>query len=305
MANLLNLQLLGDNILMLFIFILAPISGYLVYEALKLKDHGTHMESENQHLKEDLQKMERSEKIKSEFMSIATHQLRTPLAKMKWSLQSLRQEVSKTLTPPQREALEVAYDSNEKMIRLVNDLMGMREIEETNLGYDFKSTAIDDLVEKTVLNFLSLAEKKRIALKFINKNKTLPKIVLDSWKISLALGNFIDNAICYTPEGGKIDVILENFGNDVKISIKDNGIGIPREEEGKIFTRFFRAHNAKEVKQEGTGLGLYIAKNIIKIHGGDVGLESTEKLGTTFYFTIPFDADLRAKENLKNLTNGT
>jgi len=299
-----NLQVLSDNFLILFIFILAPISGYLVYEALKLKDHGSHIEEENQHLKEDLKKMERSEKLKAEFMSIATHQLRTPLAKMKWALQSLMQDFSGQANAQQKELMDFTIDTNEKMIKLVNDLMGMREAEDTNLGYDFQNTSIEELLQKTVANFNSLAEKKKINLQFINQNKPLPKIMLDPWKLSLALGNFIDNAICYTPEGGKVEVKLENFGNSIKISVKDTGIGIPASEKDKIFSRFYRAHNAKEIKQEGTGLGLYIAKNIIKVHGGEVGLETTEGLGTTFYFTIPFDAELKAKEHIKNFSDG-
>ena len=154
--------------------------------------------------------------------------------------------------------------------------------------------------EETVKNFSFAARKKNIDLILMKEDGGIPELTLDSRKIELVLGNLIDNAINYTPEGGRIGVIMENFGDYVKVSVKDNGIGIPREDAERIFSRFFRAKNAIRVETDGTGLGLYIAQNIIKAHGGDIWFESEKDKGTTFYFTIPFRSEKEIKKNLES-----
>lgn len=298
------ISIVSDNFLIVLLLIFAPVSGYLVYEALKLKDRNEHLEEDIKHLKEDHERMLRTDKIKSEFMSIATHQLKSPLAKMKWALQYLMTANITCVTPQQKEVLDVAYDTSDKMIKLVNDLIGVKETEETTLGYNFENSSVKEVIEKTIENFKLPAEQKKVNIEFENTVPDLPQLMIDPWKINLALGNLIDNAISYTPEGGKIEIKLESFGNSVRVSVKDNGIGIPEKEKEKIFNKFFRAGNALKIKHEGTGLGLYIARNIIKVHGGDLWFNSVETKGTTFYFTIPFDASLRAKENIKSFVDG-
>jgi len=121
-------------------------------------------------------------------------------------------------------------------------------------------------------------------------------VKVDQAKMELALSNLVDNALDYTPEGGAVKIILEKMGNYAKVSVKDSGIGIPKEEAANLFTRFYRAKNAVRIKTEGTGLGLYITKNIIEAHGGKIWVESPaspsqggeENKGTTFLFTVPF-----------------
>lgn len=296
-----NLQAVGDNFLVILVFIFAPVSGYLVYEAFRTRDHASILKEENAHLKEDYKRMERTDKVQSEFVGIATHQLRTPLAKMKWSLLSLVGELEEKLTPSQKELFEVAKESNEKMIRLVEDLLGVKETEDSRLGYDFKTTNLVEVIDSTVKNFSVLAKQKNIGLDFVNTNGSSLGMTIDPWKVGLALGNLIDNAISYTPENGKIEVRLENFGNSVRVSVKDSGIGIPDAEKEKIFTRFFRASNASKIRANGTGLGLYIARNIIKVHGGEIWANSLENKGTTFYFTLPIGGGSRVDGNIRQL----
>lgn len=298
------LNIISDNFLVVLLLIFAPVSGYLIYEALKLKDRNEHLEDDIEHLKEDHERMLRTDKIKSEFMSIATHQLKSPLAKMKWALEYLITADIAGATPEQREVLGVAHDTSNKMIRLVNDLIGVKEMEESTLGYNFENSSVKEVIEKTIENFNLPAKQKNIKIEFSNTVPNLPSLMIDPWKINLALGNLVDNAIAYTPEGGKIEIKLESFGNSVRVSVKDNGIGIPEREKESIFNKFFRASNALKVKHEGTGLGLYISKNIIKVHGGELWFNSVETKGTTFYFTIPFDASLRARENIQTFVNG-
>jgi signal transduction histidine kinase len=131
-------------------------------------------------------------------------------------------------------------------------------------------------------------EIKRKNLEFtFNKPQELPKVNVDVEKISLAIQNLLDNAIRYTPSGGKITVSLETKGNYIEFSIKDTGIGIPKTQQERIFTKFFRGSNALKTETEGSGLGLFIVKNIIEAHGGKIWFESEEGKGTTFYFTLP------------------
>jgi two-component system sensor histidine kinase VicK len=116
----------------------------------------------------------------------------------------------------------------------------------------------------------------------------LPKIRFDSERIKLALQNLVDNAIAYTPSGGKVEVSLKRKKNCVEVAVKDTGVGIPKEQASRVFSKFFRGSNVVKLDTEGTGLGLYITKNIIEKHGGKIWFESKEGKGTTFYFTLPF-----------------
>ncbi len=233
-------------------------------------------------------KLRRMAKIKSEFIAMTVHQLRTPLAKVKWILYAIANGDMGVLNKEQKEALDSAYHANQNMVALLNDLLEMSKTEDAGLGYKFAKDSMAAVVEGAVKSFALAAKQKKINLVLGEIPGEIPEIVMDSRKMGLAVGNLIDNALKYTPEGGTVEVSLENLGDRVKVSVKDNGIGIPKEEQGKIFTEFFRARNAESVKEDGTGLGLYIVKNIVKIHGGEIGFESEEGKGSVFHFTVPF-----------------
>ncbi len=247
----------------------------------------------------ELRKIKTLDKIKSEFISIAAHQLRTPLAKVKWSLKSLMGGDYGVVSAEQMKVLEESYRSNEKMIKMINDLLDLSKIEDMSLGYSFEKSKIEDIVERAIESFSSTAKEKGVSLVFKKPKTSIPPIILDSRKIALVFSNLIDNALNYTPKGGRVEVSLENSGKRVMVSVKDNGIGIPKEDMKGIFTRFFRAKNAIRVKTDGTGLGLYIAKNVVKIHGGDMRAESEEGKGTSFYFTIPLHPEGQVKKNIE------
>lgn len=269
-----------------------------------LKKENKNLVSDNVRLLEENNTIKEVETMKSEFITTVAHQLRTPLTRVKWAIQTVFNSELGKVNNEQKDALRTGYEANQNIINIVNNLLESAKTEATYLGYNFQQVFLEPVIAKTVNDFNSVANQKKINLEFLTSQKTLPAVKIDPEKISLALGNLIDNALAYTPPEGKITVILENFGDCAKVSVKDTGIGIPRDSMDKLFTRFFRAKNAVSVKTEGSGLGLYIAKNIIMMHGGEIWAESKESEGTTFYFTIPFigeSAGRNVEEFIKNV----
>ncbi|KKT21211.1 hypothetical protein A3I28_03750 [Candidatus Giovannonibacteria bacterium RIFCSPLOWO2_02_FULL_43_37] len=240
-------------------------------------------------------------RIKSEFVSIAAHQLRTPLSAIKWTLKLLLDGDAGALNKEQTSFLERGYDTNEKMIKLVNDLLSVARIEEGRFGYDFQDINFNEFLEAAIKNYADIVSRKSINLKFEKIDGELPLVYADSEKLSLALNNLLDNAVKYTPAGGKVLVKLERKGNYALVSIMDTGVGIPDSEQPRVFSKFFRASNVIKMETEGTGLGLFIVHNIIKRHGGDIHFTSHENHGATFIFTLPLKKELVPKEEAEPL----
>ena len=228
------------------------------------------------------------EKLKTEFVTISAHQLRTPLSAIKWTIRMLLDGDVGELTDEQTEFLKKAYQSNERMVNLVNDLLNVTRIEEGRYLYNPEELDMIELIEKTIIPLKEIAERKNLKFEFLKPKEKEIKVRVDKEKISLAISNLVDNAINYTKEG-KISIQFEYDSKDkqVKFSVKDTGIGISEEQQKRLFSKFFRGINAIKAETEGTGLGLFIAKNIIEAHGGRIWFESEEGKGTTFYFTLP------------------
>lgn len=227
------------------------------------------------------------ERMKTEFVSVAAHQLRTPLSAIKWTLRMLLDGDLGPLTQEQKDFIEKTYKSNERMIGLINDLLNVTRIEEGRYLYRPILLDIKSIVQSLVNLYKEEAEKKKIKIEFKKPEKSLPRLMLDKEKITLAIQNLLENAIRYTPRGGQVKVSLKHVKKEVEFSVKDTGVGIPRDQQGNIFTKFFRGANVLRMETEGSGLGLFIAKNVIEAHGGKIWFESEENVGTTFYFTIP------------------
>ncbi|MFH1392570.1 MAG: HAMP domain-containing sensor histidine kinase [bacterium] len=224
---------------------------------------------------------------KSEFIAIAAHQLRTPLSGVKWTLKMLIDGDIGSITNEQKEFLKRAYETNERMIYLVNDLLDVAHIEEGHFIYEPQACQLEDLIKETIAGFQKDLMAKQINLEIKQQNKNLPKVQIDLEKIRLVLQNLLENAIHYTPIKGKIKVCLEQINDNLKVSIKDNGFGVPKEQQTRIFSKFFRGRNVIKKDTSGTGLGLYIAKNIVEAHNGQIGFESEENNGSVFWFELP------------------
>lgn len=237
-------------------------------------------------LQEGRDREEGVSRMKSEFLSITAHQLRTPLSALKWVLHMALEGDGGKLTKEQRELLHKGYESNERMINLVNDLLDVVRIEEGRFDYKFRKVDLQKLIEGIVEDMQILAGQKGVELTCSKSSNAILELTVDSEKLSLVIMNIVDNAIQYTPKGKKIIVEIGRT-NEALIVVRDQGIGIPKNQAFRVFTKFFRADNAVRMQTAGSGLGLFIAKNIIEKHGGKIWIESEEGKGTSVYFTIP------------------
>ncbi len=238
-------------------------------------------------LADELKRTKELDRLKSEFISTAAHQLRTPLSAVKWTLKMVVDGDLGSLNSEQKTFLMQGYESNERTIRLVNDFLNVARIEEGRFGFEFSPHNLQDLIENLLQEFSHTIKEKKIKLTFTKPQEKLPQVNIDPTKIRLAIQNIIDNAIKYTPERGEVTIMIKYSKLNLEVSVKDSGIGIPKNQMSRLFTKFFRSENAIKKQVEGTGLGLFISKNIIEKHGGKIWLESEENKGTTFYFTVP------------------
>lgn len=228
---------------------------------------------------------------KTEFIAVTSHQLRTPLTGIHWIFESLAKQ---NLDESQKELINTGLGASIKLSKIVNDLLDVSKIEEGRFGFQFENINIIAFLEETIGQMKDISQQFNV--KFYFQKPTEPSIVIsaDAQKLSMAVSNLIDNAVRYNVPNGEITVAIERVKDQpyVQISIKDTGIGIPADQINKLFTKFFRAENVTTVYPDGTGLGLYIVKNIIKRHGGEIWVESEVNRGSTFYFTLPTDPKL-------------
>lgn len=235
----------------------------------------------------------RANKIKTEFISIASHQLKTPLSEINWEIELLVSKFSNGLDEKQRCIINEIGKSNRKMIRLVNDLLDVARIDQGRLALNSEKVDLCETAQEVIKNNQVLAQANKVTLA-LKQEKCVPAIVGDKRKLAVVLDNLVSNAIKYMEDGGQVEVAVAESDGKVKVSVTDNGVGIPKNQQDKIFQKFFRIENATKNQTEGTGLGLYIAKNIIEQSGGKVWFESEENKGSTFYFTLPAAVEAEA-----------
>lgn len=227
--------------------------------------------------------------LKSEFVSVAAHQLRTPITSIKWSLSYLLENTNK-LSAKQRKFIGNSLEVSAYMIKLIDDLLDTARIEEGKFGLKFKQQSIMPIIKKVYPKFETIANAK--GLKFsVSLPESFPCLInIDEEKIAIVLDNLLDNAVKYTPIGGAVTLTVSQEENMVKVEVQDSGIGIPQNQINKVFTKFFRGSNAVLVETSGTGLGLYVVKNIIDSHEGTIDIDSAEKKGTSVSLKFPIVA---------------
>jgi len=238
----------------------------------------------------DISREKAVDTVKSEFISIAAHQLRTPLSGLKWLLYMIINDDMGEVSQKIKDNLKKGYETNERMIGLVNDLLNISRIEEGRFGYNFKKENFKNIMDEIVSEVMenSLIKEKQIAIVIEGPKNKLPTIRIDRGRIGMAFHNLIDNAIKYSPSKSKISIKIERKERNVLISIQDRGIGIPKSEQIRAFSKFFRGSNVLKMETSGSGLGLFITRNIILAHGGNIWFNSKEAEGTTFFITLPF-----------------
>lgn len=226
------------------------------------------------------------DKAKDDFISVASHQLRTPLTAVKGYLSMLKEGDAGEISTDQLDYIETAYTSSERMVRLISDLLNVSRLQAGRFMMENKMTDLSETIKDELRQLDSYASAKGLYLKFEPPKAKIPLVMIDEDKTRQVMMNFIDNAIYYTGEGG-ITVRLRADEDNVYFTVTDTGIGVPTNVQKKLFTKFYRAPNAQQMRPDGTGLGLYLARKVIHDEGGEIIFESVEGQGSTFGFAIP------------------
>ncbi len=225
--------------------------------------------------------------IKSEFIAITSHQLRSPLSIFKWTLDVIENEFRKGDGLNSLQAhIPTLRNTAENMIKLVNSILAISRIDARKLTLKNEKISLAELTKNTVAGFREYADASKITIK-ISASEDAPDVVADKEYLGMVVYNLIDNAIRYTPDGGTVTIALEKEKNKIRWSIHDEGVGIPKLQQKHIFEKFFRAGSKLKNQTTGSGIGLYIAKAVIISSGGEIGFSSEENHGSTFWFSLP------------------
>jgi len=237
-------------------------------------------------LQQNITRRKEVDKAKTEFVSLASHQLRTPLSAIRWYSEMLLMSGAGELNETQHKYMKEIYDANKRMIELVGALLNVSRIDLGTFGINPEPTSLVELSGSVIKELQHQIDKKQLAVE-TRYEKDFPQIEVDAQLIRVVFQNLLSNAVKYTPEKGKIAVEIKRQGSNAVFTVTDNGIGIPLAEQGQIFTKLFRADNARQSDTTGTGLGLYIVKAIMEQSGGSIRFESKENAGTIFYGILP------------------
>jgi len=270
------------------VFVLFIIVGYyLIRATIREIRRREEMEKLSLQLKAANVELDKLSKAKSEFISIASHQLRTPLSIVKGYISMILGETYGALPKTAKRPLENVYKSNERLINLVNNLLNISRIESGRMEFEPEKISIEEIIDGVVFDLRINAEKKKLYLKWKKPEPSLPKILLDKDKMRQVILNLVDNAIKYTQQGGiTIKLLIANC--KLLIAIADTGEGMTKEDLGKIFESFSRGTVGTRAYTEGAGLGLYIARRFVEMHNGKIWAESEGKgKGSTFYIELP------------------
>jgi CheY-like chemotaxis protein/anti-sigma regulatory factor (Ser/Thr protein kinase) len=222
---------------------------------------------------------------RSEFLTVAAHELRTPLTPLSMYLQGIERRLSRgaAIEP---ELVAKARKQVGRLSRLVEDLLDVSRLESGRLSLSRDAVAIDELVAEVVADFRAASPQHEILLRRPSQGL---RAIGDRERLEQVVVNLVQNAIKYSPQGGRVEVSVDRAGSRARVEVTDHGIGIPKEEQKHVFERFFRAHNAATRNYGGLGIGLYVSNEIVERHGGAFEVSSEPGKGATFAFTLPLD----------------
>ena len=230
--------------------------------------------------------LQRLDEAKNEFISMASHQLRTPLTSIKGYLDMMLEGDLGKITPTQRAVLREAFSSSERMVRLINDFLNVSRLQTGKFNIDKQKIDIAQILRDEVALLKVVADQRSVEMN-LKINKKVPLIAADSEKIRQVILNMIDNAIYYSDPHKKVIISLKNNNDMIEFTVKDSGIGVSKSEQANLFSKFFRGTNARKKRPDGTGVGLFLARKVILSHDGEMIFESEEGKGSTFGFKLP------------------
>ena len=241
-------------------------------------------------VQQDVTALKEAERLKDEFIGIAAHELRTPLAVVKGFAQTLIVQTAHGKGPEladwQMEAIQDIDQATSRLVELTEDLLDVTRLQAGRLQLQFEPTDLVALLQRTIRRFRVTTEVHQIALETAEENIV---VTIDPRRIEQVVSNLISNAIKYSPDGGNIEIAVreDKRASTAMLCVRDYGIGIPAYQQGRIFSRFMRADNAHDHNIGGTGLGLYLCRELVERHNGRIWFESLEGQGSTFYVSLP------------------
>lgn len=248
----------------------------------------------------DITKEQEVDRAKTEFVSLASHQLRTPLSTINWYAEMLLAGDAGELNDEQRKYLDEVYQGNQRMVDLINSLLNVSRLELGTFAIDPEDTDVIALAKSVLDEQMPQIRERSIKLT-AELDRSTPRLFADPKLLRMVFQNLVSNAVKYTPMGGSVAVTVLPQGEHIAITVADTGLGIPQSEQSFIFSKLYRATNARESDTDGTGLGLYIVKSVVEQAGGTIRFESLEGKGTTFFVLLP-KSGMRKKEGTKKLS---
>lgn len=234
-----------------------------------------------------VERVAEASRMKSEFISIASHELKTPLSAIKWAIDLLLSYKKQGFSEEQTEYLRAINENNERLIKLTSDLLDVSRIESGKFVLNPRQESIVSVIGGLVKEFQRAAASLNISLTFSPPAEEIPLIYFDPDRIKIVLERLINNAIKYIKDKGNVNLSVARDGNKIIVRVKDTGVGIPQHDQPLIFNKFYRSSNKLLYQTQGAGLGLFIARAFIESSGGKIGFESDEKTGSIFWFSLP------------------
>jgi signal transduction histidine kinase len=256
----------------------------------QIKELNAHLEQRIDAATKELRRtnaqLQKLDEAKDEFISMASHQLRTPLTSIKGYISMMMEGDVGKITPEQNKVLNEAFMSSERMVRLISDFLNVSRLQTGKFVIEKHPVDLGLLVQREIESLKPNAMARNMSFVFKNA-KNIPELELDENKIQQVVMNFADNALYYSKDDGKITITLKKIPGWIELIVKDNGIGVPESERSHLFKKFFRATNARRARPDGTGVGLFLAKKVIDAHDGEIIFESKEGKGSSFGFRLP------------------
>jgi signal transduction histidine kinase len=237
-------------------------------------------------LRQQNKKLVAADELKDDFLSIASHQMRTPISTILGYTSILNSGDAGKMSKDQEKFSKIVESSTKRLAYLINDFLTVSRLKSGKFSIEKIETDLKVALKEEVVDLEHQFESKNVKLN-VHIDGHVPMMRADEQKLRQVMMNLMDNALHYTPSGGKVEVTMKMDGKQVCFEVKDNGIGVPKAEQAKLFSKMFRAGNAQKMRPDGTGLGLYLAKKVVLGHGGHIIFNSKEGEGSTFGFKLP------------------